>query len=192
MQANSATVIADLEKRIGFLTETQRFVGDSILDIIGDLERTVISGIDGDGAREGNVSIVRLKELVRVLCGELSIEDYSSNCCSGPAEEDIPRRRTGSTMADGAGQSPKQAQGHADPLAALDTDGASWEGAPAVSGDQPPPRQQQGQQQEQQQPDTPQGRRRQSSVSELLGQPDSDDDASASPRAQLKKSPPPN
>lgn len=145
--------------------ETQRCVGDSILDVIGDLERTVISGIDGEYAREGNASIVKLKELVRVLCGELTIKEYLSNNSESPAIEDVPRRRTGSVIA--ADASSAGAPGLLDPVIASKND----ETLPDTA-----------------EMDTTISRtRRHSSVNDLLAQPDSDDDASASPRPLSKK-----
>lgn len=129
-----------------------------MLDVIGDLERTVISCLDGDGHNDGNSSIVKLKELVRVLCGELSVHEFTQNCTADLAPEDVPRRRTGSAVVDSATK------------VAVDN----------VPPPPPPPKPTENS-------ETPTRTRRQSSVSELLAQPDSDDDLSASPRPQLKK-----
>jgi hypothetical protein len=135
LQVNSSTVVSQLEKKVEHLSETQRFVGDSILDIIGDLERTVITvtgGADGHGdnerLRDGNTSIIKLKELVRVLCGELSIAQYSDNCSQDPVREDIPRRRTSSAIAPdtsayaSAALPRKPVQGEAEAAASVDAD----------------------------------------------------------------------
>lgn len=151
-------------------------MGDSILDIIGDLERVVISGVEKDDRRDGNISIVKLKELVRVLCGELTISEYSDNCSNSSSNEDIPRRRTSSAMIpdlviakthlDVVESSASEVVASIDvslPPAPPDVEAAA---APT--------------------PNITNRSQRVSSVSEVLSTPDSDDDATASPRATRK------
>ena len=146
-----------------------------MLDVIGDLERTVISGIEGGSHGDGNSSILKLKELVRVLCGELSVAEFTENCSSDILAEDVPRRRTGSAVVE---TTPKVPIGASDwPLQLLDGCTAV-DTSSALSPPPPIPGESCA---------TPTRPRRQSSVSELLAQPDSDDDLSASPRPQSKK-----
>lgn len=154
--------MSELECRVKILVETQRFVGDSILEVIGDLERNVMSGFDGDREQEGNISIVKLKELVRVLYGELSIQNFSDNCCGhDPRAENIPCPSSYSF--------PEKTAPEDRTIKVLDLPPPP--NVSALDGISTPGR----------------TRGRQSSVSELMTQSDSDDDAHASPRPLSKK-----
>lgn len=170
-QPTTNDTIKALETRVALLLDTQRFVGDCVLEIIGDLERTIISGDESADAAHGDTNIIKLKELVRVLCEELSIAEYKEAFVE-PPPEDIPRRRNASmeAMASLASKQPVLVTG--DPLAIDDI-------AKIVVDDDL-----EGSVADHQQPGPPSTtRKRYPSVSEMLNQPDSDDDINSSPRA---------
>ena len=67
-----------VEENYSYIKKLQGFVGDSLLEIIADMERSVVFDTADSKQDPRENCLVRLKNLVSVLNFEKSIDDYKA------------------------------------------------------------------------------------------------------------------